>query len=159
MAKDAVEEDRGSPDRRGWMSLLAKAPASEVTRLWAAVLPALDGEPEFAWLRSPEIGGVMLRGRAGGTGTAFNLGEMTVTRCALRLVSGEVGHAVVQGRARDKARIAALVDALMQGDRADLLRAVLLTPLREGMAARAAGRAARAEQTKVDFFTMVRGED
>ena len=151
MAKDAAEEI----DRRGWMSLLAKAPAAELARLWEA----RGAAPEFDWLRAPETGGVMVRGRAGGTGAAFNLGEMTVTRCALRLPSGTVGHAVVQGRDREKARIAALVDALMQGPEAGALEADLLAPLRDLMTARAGERAAKAAKTKVDFFTMVRGED
>ena len=51
------------------------------------------------WLRRPEIGPVMVRGRTGATGLAFNMGEMTVTRCSLRLQGGVVGHGFVQGRA------------------------------------------------------------
>lgn len=145
---------KGQAARKAWMSLLAKAPAAELKRLWAE-----QKVPAFVWLRAPEIGGVMVRGRAGGTGAAFNLGEMTVTRCSLRLGSGVVGHAVVQGRDRDKAEAAALIDALMQGDAAERLRAQLLVPLQARMAEVAGIRAAKAAQTKVDFFTMVRGED
>ncbi|KAA2312040.1 phosphonate C-P lyase system protein PhnG [Pseudooceanicola sediminis] len=141
--------------RKGWMGLLARAPAAEVKRLW----DDLGREVDFDWLRAPEIGGVMVRGRTGGTGAAFNLGEMTVTRCSLRLADGTVGHAMVQGRDRDKARVAALVDALMQGAAAEDLRARLLRPLEDAMTAAAGKRAARAARTKVDFFTMVRGED
>ncbi|PTW50948.1 phosphonate C-P lyase system protein PhnG [Rhodovulum kholense] len=102
----------------------------------------------------------MVRGRMGGTGAPFNLGEVTVTRCALRLQEGGVvGHAWVQGRDKAKARRAALADALMQTGRADELRARLLDPLAEEMAAAETGRAARAAATRVEFFTMVRGED
>ena len=100
----------------------------------------------------------MVRGRTGGTGAPFNMGEMTVTRCALRLETGEVGHAYVQGRDKAHAERAALVDALMQGPRAAELREAVLAPLAEAEAAARRGRAARAAATKVDFFTMVRGE-
>lgn len=141
--------------RRDWMSTLAKAPAARLAALWQA----LGMVPEFTWLRAPEIGATMVRGRMGGTGAPFNLGEMTVTRCSLQLVSGEFGHGYVQGRDKDKARIAALVDAVMQGDAAAQVRAELLIPLQDEMAADSARRAAKAAATKVDFFTMVRGED
>ena len=107
------------------MSLLAKAPEGQVARH----LDAATERPEFTWLRTPEIGSVMVRGRAGGTGAPFNLGEMTVTRCALQLSSGEVGHAYVQGRRKACAEAAAIVDALMQTDSADRIRLVVLTPL------------------------------
>ena len=143
--------------RRGWMGLLARArPEDLADRLAALIGPDLPGH---ALLRTPEIGAVMVRGRAGGTGEAFNLGEMTVTRCALRLAGGEVGHAYVQGRDRDHARRAAIVDALMQTGRAGEVRAGVLDPLAAAEAARRHARAARAAATKVEFFTMVRGED
>jgi alpha-D-ribose 1-methylphosphonate 5-triphosphate synthase subunit PhnG len=147
--------DADQSARKGWMSLLAKAPAAELKRLWADA----GQEAEFQWLRAPEVGGAMVRGRAGGTGAAFNLGEMTVTRCSLRLESGAVGHAMVQGRDRDKAEVAAVIDALMQGEASEVLRATVLVPLEAGMVETAGKRAAKAAQTKVDFFTMVRGED
>lgn len=141
--------------RRDWMGALAKAPAARLAALWEA----LEMAPEFTWLRAPEIGATMVRGRMGGTGAPFNLGEMTVTRCSLQLASGEVGHGYVQGRDKDKARIAALVDALMQGPEAGKLHAALLEPLIAEMATTRTERAAKAAATKVDFFTMVRGED
>lgn len=141
--------------RKAWMSLLAKAPPERVQQLFDRIGDA----PEFAWMRAPETGGVMVRGRAGGTGAPFNLGEMTVTRCALRIGSGETGHAYVQGRDKDHARRAALIDALMQTDRAGDLRAAILDPLARDHQAIKTQRAAKAGATKVDFFTMVRGED
>ncbi|GAA3866972.1 phosphonate C-P lyase system protein PhnG [Celeribacter arenosi] len=140
--------------RQGWMSLLAKAPPRRVVDLFDAF-----GSPEFEWLRVPEIGSVMVRGRMGGTGSAFNLGEMSVTRCSVKLVSGEVGHAYVQGRDKAHAQSAALIDALMQTDRAPELRAKVLDPLSTEMAAAKRDRAQKAAATKVDFFTLVRGED
>ena len=145
-----------APDaaRKAWMGLLARAPEARL----AALLKDLP-LPTFTWLRPPEIGGVMVRGRAGGTGAAFNLGEMTVTRCALRTQSGEVGHAYVQGRSKPHAERAAMVDALMQGDMAETVQRDILDPLQVEEVARRNTRAARAAATKVDFFTMVRGED
>ncbi|WP_212523435.1 phosphonate C-P lyase system protein PhnG [Actibacterium sp. MT2.3-13A] len=141
--------------RQGWISLLAKAPAGALARRWAA----LGLSPGFTWLRAPEIGGVMVRGRMGATGAPFNLGEMTVTRCALRLEGGAVGHAYVQGRDKAKAEQAALLDALMQTDAAAEVREKVLEPLAAELEAAAATRAAKAAATKVAFFTMVRGED
>ena len=145
----------GTEARQRWMGLLARAPAARLAELLAA-----SGEaPAHAWLRVPETGGVMVRGRAGGTGAPFNMGEMTVTRCALRLETGEVGHGYVQGRDKAHAERAALVDALMQGPKAEALREAVIAPLAEAEAASRRERAAKAAATKVEFFTMVRGED
>ena len=141
--------------RKAWMGLMAKAPEGRVT----ALLDAALSRPAFTWLRAPEVGSVMVRGRAGGTGAPFNLGEMTVTRCALTLDTGEVGHAYIQGRRKGDAEAAALVDALMQTERAADLRAKVLDPLAREQAQRRTDRAEKAAATKVDFFTMVRGED
>lgn len=138
--------------RKGWMSLLAKAPPARL----AALLPDL---PETALLRPAEVGSVMVRGRVGGTGAPFNLGEMTVTRCSLRLACGAVGHAYVQGRDKDHARRAAVVDALMQTPEAARIEAQVLHPLRLETETTRTTRAAKAAATKVEFFTMVRGED
>jgi alpha-D-ribose 1-methylphosphonate 5-triphosphate synthase subunit PhnG len=138
--------------RKSWMATLAKASPSRL----AALMPDL---PPLTVLRQPEIGAVMVRGRIGGTGAAFNLGEMTVTRASVRLASGEVGHAWVQGRDKGHALRAASIDALMQTDRVDDLTARVLRPLEAEARAVKASRAAKAAATKVDFFTMVRGED
>lgn len=141
--------------RRARLSTLAKAPADRLKALWAAH----SGEPPpHEVLRAPEIGTVMVRGRAGAVGAPFNLGEMTVTRCSVRLASGTVGHGHVQGRDRDAARAAALIDAMCEAGQSAALEAAILTPLRAEDAARKAARAARAAATKVEFFTMVRGD-
>ena len=150
--KDGVDE---VGQRKTWMSLMAKAPEGRV----AVLLDAAMARPSFEWLRAPEVGNVMVRGRAGGTGAPFNLGEMTVTRCSLTLPGGEVGHAYIRGRSKTDAEVAALVDALMQTDAADTLRAAILDPLAQEQDDRRRRRAAKAAATKVDFFTMVRGED
>ena len=138
--------------RKSWMATLAKAPPARL----AALFPDL---PPHHVLRQPEIGAVMVRGRVGGTGAAFNLGEMTVTRASVRLGTGEVGHAWVQGRDKGHALRAAAVDALMQTPQAADLAAQVLRPLEAEALTLRATRAAKAAATKVDFFTMVRGED
>ena len=138
--------------RKAWMGLLARtAPA----RL-AEHMPDL---PDHTVLRGPEVGAVMVRGRVGGTGQPFNLGEMTVTRCSVRLTSGAVGHAHVQGRDKAHALRAAVLDALLQTDDAAELEARILTPLRTAETAARSLRATKAAATKVEFFTLVRGED
>ena len=139
--------------RRAWMGLLARAPAGRL----AAMMPA--DPPAHAFLRPPETGAVMVRGRVSGTGAPFNLGEMTVTRCVLRLATGEVGHAHVQGCDRAHATRAALVDALMQGPRAGEVQAAVLDRLAAEETARRQARAAAVAATKVEFFTLVRGDD
>ncbi len=142
-------------ERQKWMGVLAKAPAALLEELWLKAAST----PEYAWLRAPETGGVMVQGRSGATGAPFNLGEMTVTRCALRLSSGEVGHGYVQGRSKRHAEIAALVDAMMQTAGAGALRHSVLEPLEQAAQKRRQARAQKAASTKVDFFTLVRGED
>ena len=137
--------------RAGWMAVLAKAPPADL----AALMPDM---PAHDILRAPEIGAVMVQGRMGGTGARFNLGEMTVTRCSVRL-DGAEGHACVQGRDTGHARRAAVLDALMQGEGAARIRADILTPLAATAAARRAARAKKAAATRVEFFTMMRGED
>lgn len=141
--------------RKAWLGLLAKSPAGAVARLWAD----FGMTPDYLVLRAPEIGGVMVRGRAGAVGAAFNLGEMTVTRASVKLADGTVGHGYVQGRGKDHALTAALIDALMQTQAAEAVDRAILAPLRNAMSVRKTERAAKAAATKVDFFTMVRGED
>lgn len=149
------EQSGDNTARQAWMSLLAKAPEGSIRQHLNDIII----RPEYTWLRVPEIGTVMVRGKTSGTGSAFNLGEMTVTRCVLSLQSGEVGHAYVQGRRKDCAEAAALVDAMMQTDFADAVRAKVLDPLKAESENVKVQRASKAAATKVDFFTMARGED
>ncbi|KIN71016.1 phosphonate C-P lyase system protein PhnG [Sulfitobacter guttiformis] len=141
--------------RKEWLGLLARSSAADVANGWRA----LGLVQKHTVLRAPEIGGVMVRGRAGAVGAPFNLGEMTVTRASVKLPCGTVGHGYVQGRSKDHALHAAVIDALMQTDEADRIDAELLTALRDAKVAVMSKRAAKAAATKVDFFTMVRGED
>jgi alpha-D-ribose 1-methylphosphonate 5-triphosphate synthase subunit PhnG len=139
-------------ERAEWLRLLALAGPADLERCVAA----LGSIPEHVMLRSPELGLVMVRGRAGGTGDAFNLGEMTVTRCTLR-VDAAVGFGCVAGRSARGAELVALCDALLQHAawRARVEREVL-DPLRAAEAARSAELAKRRESTRADFVTVVR---
>jgi alpha-D-ribose 1-methylphosphonate 5-triphosphate synthase subunit PhnG len=108
-------------------------------------------------LRSAEPGLVMVRGRAGGTGQLFNVGEMTVTRCTVRSHQGVVGHGYVAGRNEKHAEIAARVDALFQTMDEKQARP-LVENMEQQISARSRERQQKSAPTRVEFFTMVRGE-
>lgn len=121
---------------------------------------ALGDLPAAIPVRGPEIGMIMLRGRAGGGGAPFNLGEATVTRATVRLESGEVGHAVILGRDDEKARMVAHLDALAQRPEwSERIEQAVVRPALDIQAQERRRRAEETEATRVDFFTMVRGED
>lgn len=136
------------------MAVLAHAKAAEIAaRLRAIALP------DHQDLRAPENGLVMLRGRVGGDGAPFNLGEATVSRAAVRLASGEVGFGYTLGRNSEKARLIALCDALVQSrDFGAAVERDVIAPLREQLTVERKQVAAETAATKVDFYTMVRGE-
>lgn len=140
--------------RQSALSVLSHADPVRLAELWAD----WADKPAMTRVRGPETGLVMVRGRAGGGGNPFNLGEATVTRATVRLDSGEIGHAWCLGRDTDKALIAACFDALFQRDRA-AVEQLVLTPLRAELAEADKVRAEETASTRVDFFTMVRGED
>ena len=150
------EGARRPPERRAWMALLARAPSAQLD---SALQDEARQEPQ--WLRRPETGLMMVQGRAGGTGERFNLGEVTVTRCALRphgaSRDGALGVAYVLGRDHRQARLAALADALLQDPRhRDRLVASLLEPVQQLLQAQHAQQQARTRSTQVDFFTVAR---
>jgi len=137
--------------RQHWMSVLARAPESVLETELQRV-----GSPDFRYLRAPEIGLTMVRGRTGGTGQPFNLGEATLTRCVVELDSGHRGFGYVQGRSRRHAELAALLDGLLQAR--PELKASLIDPLYERWQAARALEARKAAATRVNFMTLVRGE-
>jgi alpha-D-ribose 1-methylphosphonate 5-triphosphate synthase subunit PhnG len=155
---DVVETREGEPDtaaRKTRLGVLARASSAELE----AVLAMLPAVPPHRVLRGPEIGAIMLRGRAGGTGRRFNLGEATVTRCAIRLEDGTSGVAYALGRDLARAKAAALLDAL--STREDAAAALVRLEVGRLGGAQAAARdlaSRKAAATKVEFFTMVRGE-
>ncbi|RVD15472.1 phosphonate C-P lyase system protein PhnG, partial [Mesorhizobium sp. M7A.F.Ca.ET.027.02.1.1] len=104
------QEARDQAERKAAMATLAQSSGDDIVRLWnEAGLPS-DAE----LLRGPETGLVTLRGRIGGGGAPFNVGEATVTRATVRLPSGQVGHCYALGRDKQKAKLAAIADALWQ---------------------------------------------
>ena len=149
--------------RRAWMAVLARTPRAD---LEAALQRALQDipTPTYDWLRPPEIGLAMVRGRVGGSGDPFNLGEATVTRATLRLrapgdAAAAVGVACHLGRDRRHAELAALADALLQmPEHHAVLHQQLIEPFAAQQAAKRAGRQQDAAATRVEFFTMVRGD-
>jgi alpha-D-ribose 1-methylphosphonate 5-triphosphate synthase subunit PhnG len=153
---DALPMDQSPPDqphqaRRHWMAVLSRAEPAAI----AGLLGASGALPEYQRLRGPEAGLVMVRGRAGGGGAPFNLGEMTVTRCTVRTVDGLVGHAYVAGRDERQAELAALADALLQDPaRRSHLLATLIEPLAATQQAGRDATAAKAAATRVQFFAM-----
>jgi alpha-D-ribose 1-methylphosphonate 5-triphosphate synthase subunit PhnG len=124
---------------------------------WARRAGESGSLPGRNWLRKPETGLVMLRGRAGGAGERFNLGEMTLTRCVLRIETGEVGVAYVQGRSQRKAELSALADALLQSApwRETVWRR-LIEPVRAHLDTETARKRHKAQATRVEFFTLAR---
>ena len=141
--------------RRAAMAALAASDAGEIARHLATLAPL----PPHDDLRAGENGMVMVRGRVGGDGAPFNLGEATVSRAAVRLASGETGVGYVLGRDRVHARLIALVDALVQtATHADAVEESVLAPIRARLDAARRLDAERVAATKVEFFTLVRGE-
>lgn len=148
--------DEPTQARREWMGLLARAGRETLERVWKD----LEDKPGYTLLRAPETGMVMVRARAGGEGQQFNLGEMTVTRCVVRTHTGGLGYAYVAGRDDRHAELAALFDALLQDEeKARSLTPRLLDPVRDALEGRRRETAQKAAATRVDFFTLVRGDD
>lgn len=151
---DSLPSEIETAARQNWMSLLAGARPERLDALFPR-----DRLPGFTFLRKAETGLVMLRGRQGGTGSPFNIGEATMTRCSIRLVDGTIGHAFVMGRSHEHAVRAAVCDALLQGSQGEHLAREIIAPLARDRAERERRMALKNAATKVDFFTMVRGDD
>ena len=143
--------------RRDRMAVLARSDGGRLAGLWST----LGLNPGFKPLRGPETGLVMLRGRIGGAGEAFNVGEASMTRASVRLNDGgAVGHAVALGRDTAKARLSAIIDALCQdASTAARIDAELIAPIKRELDDADEKRSRETAATRVDFFTMVRGED
>lgn len=145
-------------EARKWrLDALASADPTDLAERYAVLEPSA---PAATPIRGPEIGMVMLRGRAGGGGAVFNLGEATVTRATVKLETGEVGHAIVLGRHLQKASIVAHLDALSQLPAwVRVIETDFVTPVLAEQDEARIRQAEETEATRVDFFTMARGED
>lgn len=153
MTADA--ETNAARQRR--LALLARADLEILEAAWQS----LGEAPQFRRLKQPETGLAMIRARAGGTGRPFNFGEMTVTRCVVALEpDGAMGVGYIAGRDKRKAELIALFDALAQREGfADRIEREILLPVEQARTTARQQRAAKVAATKVDFFTLVRGED
>ena len=152
--KDAASQTVS--ERKRAADLLARAERSELQAAW----DALPQKPAAYPVRGPETGLVMVRGRIGGGGAPFNLGEVTVTRATVRLETGSIGHAQALGTDRKKARLAAIFDALWQEEATrDFVEQALLSPIAARIAVAERRKADETAATRVDFFTMVRGDN
>lgn len=151
----AEQLDPATEARRRWMGVLARTPRTTLEAAWEAVA----NRPDHTLLRAPEVGSALVQARVGGTGGRFNVGEMTVVRCAVRLGDGTVGLSHVAGRDRRHAELAALFDALLQdAGRHDALEAALIGPQAVAQAEARRLRSAKSAASRVEFFTMVRGD-
>jgi len=151
--------------RSSWMSTLAKAPLP----LLEACIQTLEDLPDYGFLRSPEIGLAMVRGRADGAGQPFNLGEMTITRCVVQMAltdSAEnagakaiTGFGYVAGRSQRHAELAALCDALLQHPAWQaVVQSRVIEPLKAAVDQQRITEAAEVETTRINFLTLLRGE-
>jgi alpha-D-ribose 1-methylphosphonate 5-triphosphate synthase subunit PhnG len=138
------------------MRICSQATLAELSAALARLAPL----PAIEVVRQPEVGLIMLRGRMGGDGAPFNAGEATMTRAVVRLASGELGFSYLLGRSLERARLAAIVDALGQSSRfRDRLEVVLVAPVTRRVHAQRSDQRAETAATRVQFFTLVRGED
>lgn len=139
--------------RQAWLSVLTQQ-ASALLQ-YDTLLKAYP----YNLLRAPEIGMAMVKGRTAGEGQVFNVGEVTVTRSAVRLETGEVGFGYLVGRDKKASELVALADAYLQSENAAVWQKKLIEPLQAQIKAEKEALARKVQTTKVDFFTMVRGED
>jgi alpha-D-ribose 1-methylphosphonate 5-triphosphate synthase subunit PhnG len=130
------------------MAVLARADAAALESASAGLLPA------YALIRGPEAGLVMVRGRAGGSGAPFNVGEATVVRCTVRSASGHLGHAYCLGRDLRQAELAAAIDAGLQDPALRPGLQEVVDALADEQTAARTLEARRAAATQVQFFTM-----
>ncbi|MES0883798.1 phosphonate C-P lyase system protein PhnG [Roseibium sp. SCP14] len=137
------------------MATLAAASPEAVAERFETLSP-----PSYELVRQPETGLVMVRGRMGGTGRPFNLGEVTVTRCVVRLDTGETGSAYALGRNKTKALQSAVIDALWQRSEVRAqIETDIIAPLADAQSGEKESVRSETEATKVNFFTMVRGDN
>jgi len=142
--------------RKRAAGLLARATVEELLNCWSA----LDAKPQVEKVRGPETGLVMVRGKIGGGGSPFNLGEATVTRATVKLASGTIGHAHALGTSRKQAWYAAIADALWQEETTrPLVEREVLSVVASRLEKRKTSAIQQTAATRVDFFTMVRGDD
>ncbi|HKM61154.1 MAG TPA: phosphonate C-P lyase system protein PhnG [Acidisphaera sp.] len=146
-----TQQDHDVIARQAWMRVLARAGADDIR----TCLRDAGIEPQWTRVRGPESGLAMVRGRVGGSGAPFNLGEMSVTRCTVCLANGTVGHAYVVGRDQAQAELAAVADALLLApDTHESMQRAVIAPLAAPQARARETIARKAAATRVDFFAL-----
>jgi alpha-D-ribose 1-methylphosphonate 5-triphosphate synthase subunit PhnG len=126
----------------------------------AAALAALAPLPTLTDLRPPEAGLIMLRGKIGGDGQPFNVGEATVARACVIVEGGPIGVGYTLGRSLAKARNMAIIDALGQmPDWRQRIDDAVVRPISERAQAHQDVSQSQTAATRVNFFTLQRGED
>lgn len=150
--------------RQEWLKVLANASSGALGIAWARAAAAVRQPGSITMLRHPETGLAMIRARADGSGRPFNLGEATITRCVVAVTdscdeTAIMGVGYVLGRDKRHAEFTAFFDALFQDSSMDTVsRETILAPLRHTQKQTESRQAAKTAATRVDFFTMVRGE-
>lgn len=153
--KEKINTFFNQQTRQEWISILAKGRLEALEEAWAG----LPEKPEYYFLRPPEIGLLLVRARFGGQGNQFNLGEMTITRCTVQVQGGFQGTAYIVGRQKRHAELAAVFDALLQDlDHHPKLMDSLILPIKKSLVLEKRMLAQKIDQTRVEFFTLVRGE-
>ena len=152
-AVDDLQNRFAQTDRAGWMAILARASRDELLHLTRGFeLPLVDV------VKPPESGSLMIEARAGGGGRRFNAGEATVTRCVVR-DGDRLGFSYSLGRDKEKARLAAILDAMLQSTSSHhMVMETVVAPLAKTQHELRARASLQAAATRVDFFTMVRGD-
>ncbi len=146
--------------RQEWLAVLSTATRDDLERFWRE----LDAGHAFRTLRNSESGLTMIRGRADGSGRPFNLGEASISRCVVATEdSGDnseiMGVGYVLGRDRRHAELTARFDALFQDSAQGASARDSILPVLKDKRRQAADAASRkTDATRVEFFTMVRGE-
>ena len=142
-------------NRQQWLAVMARASLTALEQHWQF----LGQKREYEILRAPEIGLVMAQGRAGGSGAPFNFGEISVSRSTIRMTEhthSVIGEGYVMGCKRRQALLIALLDGYLQLPESD--QGFVQTLFADQQKKRAE-RASKIATSKVDFFTLVRGED
>ena len=143
-------------DRQRWLSVLAHSSAALLETHWQA----LNLQPAFTLIRPAEIGLTRLQARMGATGKRFVMGDATVTRAVVQLSDGTLGYSYLLGRDKAHAERCALLDALLQQpETRQLLEEKIITPLAAWREEQRQLRAREIASSKVDFFTLVRGDN
>ncbi|MBB4145089.1 phosphonate C-P lyase system protein PhnG [Rhizobium rhizoryzae] len=156
MIETAETHSSGQLDAKRALALLARADHQTLKQVW----DGLSAKPQFRKIRGPEVGLVMVKGRIGGGGDPFNLGEAGVCRASIETAAGVVGHSYRLGTDKAAAELGAVLHALWQSDEyRQHIESTLLSPIEQRAEAEARTRSQQTAATKVEFFTMVRGED